>query len=61
MSEQENNRAQRIAYMTDGFHQDVTQIYEQIVDREYVSAKDKIISLMRDLRETLKLIEDDDF
>jgi hypothetical protein len=61
MNEQENNRAQRIAYMTEGFHEIVTSIYEKLVDREYDSATQDIKELMRDLRATLKLIEDEDF
>lgn len=61
MNEQENDRAQRIAFMTEGFHESVTSIYEKMVDREYLSAREDIKSLMRDLRATIKLIEDDDF
>jgi hypothetical protein len=61
MNEQENSRGQRISFMMDGFHEDVTSIYENLVDRKYDSAAEKIKSLMRDLRATLKLIEDDDF
>lgn len=61
MTDQENDRAQRISFMTEGFHEDVTDIYEQLVDKDYVSATEKIKSLMRELRATLKLIEDDDF
>jgi hypothetical protein len=47
--------------MMDGFHEEVTSIYENLVDRNYDSATEKIRSLMRDLRATIKLIEDDDF
>lgn len=61
MTEQENERARRIAFMTEGFHEDVTSIYEKLVDRNYDSATENIKSLMRDLRATLKLIDDDDF
>jgi hypothetical protein len=61
MTEQENERARRIAFMTEGFHEDVTSIYENLVDRNYDSATENIKSLMRDLRAALKLIEDDDF
>ena len=61
MNEQENDRAQRIAFMTEGYHENITAIYEKIVDREYLSAREDIKSLMRDLRATIKLIEDDDF
>jgi hypothetical protein len=61
MNEQEKNRGQRISFMTDGFHDEVSSIYEDLVDREYDSAIEKIKSLMKDLRATIKLIEDDDF
>jgi hypothetical protein len=61
MSEQEKDRGFRIAFMTEGFHEDVTSIYETLVDRKYDAATEKIKSLMRDLRATIKLIEDDDF
>jgi hypothetical protein len=61
MTEQEKDRGHRISFMTEGFHEDVTSIYENLVDRRYDSAIEKIKSLMRDLRATIKLIEDDDF
>lgn len=61
MNEQEKDRGQRISFMTDGFHEEVSSIYENLVDREYDSAIEKIKSLMKDLRATIKLIEDDDF
>lgn len=57
----ESQRASRICFMTDGFHQSVSSVYEGLVDRDYDSAKKTIKLLMRDLRETLKLIDDDDF
>lgn len=61
MTNQENERAQRISFMTEGFHEDITSVYEKLVDKEYVSATEKIKSLIRELRATIKLIEDDDF
>jgi hypothetical protein len=61
MTEQEKDRGHRISFMTEGFHEDVTSIYENLVDRRYDSAIENIKSLMRDLRATIKLIEDDDF
>lgn len=61
MTDQENDRAQRIAFMTEGLHEDVTSIYEELVDMEYVSATERIKAMIRELRATLKLIEDDDF
>ena len=62
MTEQEEkDRAHRISFMTEGFHLSVTSIYEKLVDREYDSATETIKELMRDLRATIKLIEDEDF
>jgi hypothetical protein len=61
MNDSDNDRAQRISFMTEGFHQEVTSIYEKLVDREYDPAISQIKSLIRDLRATIKLIEDDDF
>ena len=61
MNEQEKNRGRRIAFMTEGFHEDITSIYERLVDREYDSATDGIKMLVRELRAVIKLIEDDDF
>jgi len=61
MTEQENERVRRIFFMTEGFHEDVTSIYEKLVDREYVSCTEKIKTLIRELRATIKIIEDDDF
>ena len=62
MTEQDDkDRAHRIGFMTEGFHLNVTSIYEKLVDREYDSATETIKDLMRDLRATIKLIEDEDF
>ena len=60
MSE-DKERGSRICVMTNGLHDDVTKLYEQLVDRDYSSAKQNIKQLMKDLRDTIKLIEEDDF
>jgi hypothetical protein len=57
----EKQRAYRISFMTDGFHISITTIYEKMVDKEYVEAKQDIINLLRDLRQVIKIMEDDDF
>lgn len=57
----ENDRAARIAFMTNGYHESVTTIYEQVVDREYEPAKEQLKLLIKDLRDLYKSIEDDDF
>jgi hypothetical protein len=61
MNNQEKERAHRISFMTEGFHISVSTIYEKVVDREYVDAKKDIIDLLRDLRQIIKIMEDDDF
>ncbi len=47
--------------MTNGYHESISAIYEQVVDREYESAKEQIKSLMKDLRELSKDIDNDNF
>ncbi len=59
MSEQD--RASRISFMTEGFHESITSIYEKLVDREYDPCREDIKALIRDLREVIKIIDDDDF
>lgn len=57
----ENDRAARIAFMTIGYHESISTIYEQIVDREFDSAKEEIKVLIKDLRDLQKNMDDDDF
>lgn len=57
----ESDRASRISFMTTGYHESVSSIYERLVDREYYAAKKDVKSLMKELRELLKLIDEDDF
>ena len=61
MNNQEKERARRISFMTEGFHISISTIYERVVDKEYVEAKEDIINLLRDLRQVIKIMEDDDF
>ena len=58
---QEKERAHRISFMTEGFHISISTIYEKVVDKDYVEAKVDIINLLRDLRQVIKIMEDDDF
>jgi hypothetical protein len=58
---EENERAHRIGFMTNNFHDDITFIYEGLVDKEYPSVISKIRSLMTELRYVIKLAEQDDF
>lgn len=47
--------------MTIGYHESISTIYEQIVDREFDSAKEEIKVLIKDLRDLQKNMDDDDF
>ena len=58
---EENKRAYRIYFMTEGFHISISTIYESLVDKEYVEAKEDIVNLLKDLRQVIKIMEDDDF
>jgi hypothetical protein len=59
--EEQYERGRRISFMTDGYHDLVTKIYDNLIDKEYSDALINIKSLMRDLREAIKIMEDDDF
>jgi hypothetical protein len=61
MSNEEQKRAERISFMTDGIYDDTAKLYESLVDREYAPAKEKAKSMIRDLRMIIKLIDDADF
>lgn len=57
----ENLRAERIALRTTNQHVLLTNIYENLVDREFKQAEEDINNLISDLNTTLKLIQQDDF
>jgi hypothetical protein len=59
--EHQYERGSRISFMTEGYHDLVTNIYDNLVDKKYIDARISIKSLMRDLREAIKIMEDDDF
>jgi hypothetical protein len=56
----ELNRAARIIFITNSMHVSIASIYEGLVDKEYVSVSTQAQSLIKDLREILKRIRDDD-
>ena len=60
-SSSENSRAERIAFRTNEQHLLLANIYENLVDRDFVPAERDIRNLIVDLRLILKSIEDDDF
>lgn len=57
----ENARAERIAFRINEQHLLIANIYENLVDRDFVPAERDIRNLIVDLRLILKSIEDDDF
>ena len=57
----ENARAERIAFRLNEQHLLIANIYENIVDRDFVPAERDIRNLIVDLRLILKSLEDDDF
>lgn len=57
----ENARAERIAFRINEHHLLLANIYENIVDRDFVPAEKDIRNLIVDLRLILKSLEDDDF
>jgi hypothetical protein len=57
----ENARAERIAFRINEQHLLLANIYENLVDRDFVPAERDIRNLVVDLRLILKSMEDDDF
>jgi hypothetical protein len=57
----ENARAERIAFRINEHHLLLANIYETIVDRDFMPAEKDIRNLIIDLRLILKSLEDDDF
>jgi hypothetical protein len=57
----ENARAQRIAFRINENHLLLANIYENLVDRDFILSERDIRNLIIDLRLILKSMEDDDF
>ena len=57
----ENARAERIAFRINEQHLLLANIYEILVDRDFIPAERDIRNLVVDLRLILKSLEDDDF
>lgn len=57
----ENARAERIAFRINEHHLLLANVYENLVDRDFVPAEKDIRNLIIDLRLILKSMEDDDF
>ena len=61
MDNSENSRAERISFRINENHLLLANIYENLVDREFLPVDKDIRNLIIDLRLILKAIEDDDF
>ena len=59
--DEENKRAERIAFRIGEYHSVLDNMYECLTDRDFRKAESDIKFLMSELRITLKAIEDDDF
>lgn len=59
--ENENDRANRIARRIDEYHSLLSNIYENLVDRDMKLVKKDAQFLIMELRYVLKSIEEDDF
>jgi len=57
----ENCRAERISFRINEHHILLANIYENLVDRDFIIAERDIRNLIIDLRLILKSMEDDDF
>ena len=61
MENSENLRAERISFRINENHLLLANIYENLVDRDFLPADRDIRNLIVDLRLILKSIEEDDF
>jgi hypothetical protein len=61
MENSENLRAERISFRINEHHLLLANIYENLVDRDFVLVEKDIRNLIIDLRLILKSIEEDDF
>jgi hypothetical protein len=59
--DEENKRAERIAYRISEYHSVLDSLYESITDRDFKKSQVDIKFLISELRITLKATEDDDF
>ena len=61
MENSENLRAERISFRINEHHLLLANIYENLVDRDFVPVEKDIRNLIIDLRLILKSTEEDDF
>lgn len=61
ISNEENERAARIAYRVNEYHSLLANIYENLVDRDFKMVRKETQVLIMELRFVLKSTEEDDF
>jgi hypothetical protein len=61
MENSENLRAERISFRINEHHLLLANIYENLVDRDFLPVEKDIRNLIIDLRLILKSMEEDDF
>jgi hypothetical protein len=59
--QQENKRAERIAFRMSEYHSRLDNLYECLTDRDLRGAESDIKFLISELKITLKALEEDDF
>jgi hypothetical protein len=59
--DEENKRAERIAFRISEYHSVLDDVYECLTDRHFQKAEIDIRFLISELRITLKAMSDDDF
>jgi hypothetical protein len=57
----ENERARRLSLRINDYHIILADIYENLVDKDYIKVDKDVKFLIMELRCVLKSIEDDDF
>jgi hypothetical protein len=59
--EEENKRAERLAFRISEYHSVMNNVYESLVDRNFESVETDIKFLIMEMKLILKSIPDDDF
>jgi hypothetical protein len=59
--EEENKRAERIAFRTSEYHSVLSNVYDNLVDRNFQTAETDVKFLIMELKLILKSIPNDDF
>lgn len=59
--EEENKRAERLAFRVSEYHSVMSNIYENLVDRNFQTVETDVKFLIMELKLILKSMPDDDF